>query len=254
MQGRPQPVIDLPFKRPGNLPRRRSEAADIDRADIQGNVLRGYTYPTAAYIFLHIDDVDRARALMSATLTEVATAEPWEDGPPPTATHASFTYSGLETLGVPEDVLASFPHEFREGMAARAERLGDRGPSAPAHWDAGLGTGEAHALVTVYGVDQERLDDARMALKGVGAAGAIKIVHEQRAAMLDLSRDHFGFYDGIPQPAIEGSGVAPRPGDGQPDGRGAWRAVRTGEFLHGYEDQDGGRPGGPARPFEPNGT
>ena len=95
MQRRRQPVIDLPFKRPGNLPRRRSEAADIDRADIQGNVLRGYTYPTAAYIFLHIDDVDRARALMSATLTEVATAEPWQDGPPPTATHAAFTYAGL---------------------------------------------------------------------------------------------------------------------------------------------------------------
>ena len=47
MQRRRQPVIDLPFKRPGNLPRRRSEAADIDLADIQGNVLRGYTYPDA---------------------------------------------------------------------------------------------------------------------------------------------------------------------------------------------------------------
>jgi hypothetical protein len=76
MAPRRQPVIDLPFKRPGNLPRRRSEAADIDRADIQGNVLRGYTFPTAAYIFLHIDDVERARTLMSATLSEVATAKP----------------------------------------------------------------------------------------------------------------------------------------------------------------------------------
>ena len=70
-------------------------------------------------------------------------------------------------------------------MAARAERLGDRGPSAPAHWEAGLGTGEAHVLVTLYGVDEERLEQARDALRGVGAAGAIKIVHEQRAAALD---------------------------------------------------------------------
>ncbi len=72
--------------------------------------------------------------------------------------------------------------------------------------------------------------------------------------MLDLSRDHFGFYDGIAQPAIEGSGVAPRPGDGQPDGRGGWRAVRTGEFLHGYEDEDGRLPEAPVAPFDRNGT
>ena len=101
---RRQPVIDLPFKRPGNLPRRRSEAADIDLADIQGNVLRGYTFPTAAYIFLRIDDARRARALMSRRSTEVATAEPWQDGPPATATHAAFTYSGLrDPRGAPRD-------------------------------------------------------------------------------------------------------------------------------------------------------
>ena len=70
---------------------------------------------------------------------------------------------------MPDDVLDSFPAEFREGMAARAERLGDRGPSAPEHWDAGLGTGEAHVLVTIYAADDERLDAAREALRGVGA-------------------------------------------------------------------------------------
>ena len=139
-------------------------------------------------------------------------------------------------------------------MAARAERLGDRGPSAPANWEPGLGTGEAHVLVTLYGVDEERLEQAREALRGVGAAGAIKIVHEQRAAALDQGRDHFGFADGIAQPAIEGSGVAPRPGDGLPDGRGGWRPVRTGEFLHGYEDEDGRLPDAPGAPFDRNGT
>jgi Dyp-type peroxidase family len=139
-------------------------------------------------------------------------------------------------------------------MAARAERLGDRGPSAPANWEPGLGTGEAHVLVTLYGIDEERLEQARDALRGVGAAGAIKIVHEQRGAALDEGRDHFGFADGIAQPAIEGSGVPARPGDGQPDGRRGWRPVRTGEFLHGYEDEDGGLPEAPGAPFDRNGT
>ena len=248
-------TIDLPFRRPPNLPRRAVETADIDLADIQGNVLRGYTYPTAAYIFLHIDDVDRARALLAATLSQVSTAEPWEDGPPPTSTHAAFTYSGLQTLGVPEDILATFPAEFREGMAARAERLGDRGPSAPEHWEPGLGTGEAHVLVTVHALDNEQLDERREILRQIGAsAGATTVVNETRAEALDGGKDHFGFFDGIAQPAVAGSGVQARPGDGQPDGAGGWRDVRTGEFLHGHVDEDGGLPDAPARPFNRNGT
>ena len=182
-------------------------------------------------------------------LPQVSTAEPWPRARRDSALHVAFTYAGLAAMEVPEAVLASFPHEFREGMAARAERLGDRGPSAPAHWDAGLGTGEAHALVTVYGVDQERLDDARAALKGVGAAGAIKIVHEQRAAMLDLSRDHFGFYDGIAQSrSKERRGAAARR---RPAGRPRRLAGRaTGEFLHGYEDEDGRLPVAPGAPLD----
>jgi Dyp-type peroxidase family len=236
------------------LPRRRSVKAEIALADIQGDVLRGYTYPCAAYLFLRIVDPERMRALMRRMLSQVSTAEPWPSGPPPTALHAAFTYAGLAALEPPEALLATFPDEFREGMAARAERLGDRGPSAPSNWEPGLGTGEAHVLVTLYGVDEQRLEQAREALRGVGAAGAIKIVHEQRAAALAGSRDHFGFVDGIAQPAIKGSGVAPRPGDGLPDGRGGWRPVRTGEFLHGYEDEDGLLPAAPGAPFDRNGT
>ena len=72
--------------------------------------------------------------------------------------HVALTYAGLVQVGLAQEILDSFPEAFREGMAARAARLGDRGPSAPEHWDAGLGTGEAHVLVTIYAVDDERLD------------------------------------------------------------------------------------------------
>ncbi len=40
--------------RPPNLPRREHRAAKIELDDIQGNVLRGYTMPAAAYLFLRI--------------------------------------------------------------------------------------------------------------------------------------------------------------------------------------------------------
>jgi Dyp-type peroxidase family len=236
------------------LARRGREKPTFELGDIQGNVLRGYTYPDAAYLFLRIDDPVKARALMGRMLPQVASAEEWTDGPPATAMHVALTYSGLVALGLSSEVLASFPEAFREGMAARADRLGDRGPSAPANWEPGLGTGEAHVLVTVYAVDGEKLEFARMALKTVGAEGAVTVIHEQRAEALEGGQDHFGFFDGIAQPAIDGGGVAGRPGDGQPAGRGRWRDVAPGEFLLGHRDEDGGLPDAPLAPFDCNGT
>ncbi len=65
-----------------------------------------------------------------------------------TPSNIAFTFSGLEALQLNEHVLASFPEAFREGMAARAERLGDTGPSAPEHWDGELGLKSIHGYFT----------------------------------------------------------------------------------------------------------
>ncbi len=241
--------------RPPELGRRPPEPAAVDLADLQGNVLRGYTYPTAAYIFLRIDDPARARTLLGSMLPQVTTAEPWSNGGPHTAMQVAFTNTGLQALGVSESILETFPPEFREGMAARAELLGDRGPSAPERWDPGLGTGEAHVLVTVYADDDAHLQERRAQLHEIGqAAGASTVVHEQRAAALPGGRDQFGFFDGIAQPDVRGNGVQARPGDGHPNGKGRWRSLATGEFLHGYPDEDGGLPAAPAAPLDRNGT
>ncbi len=51
----------------------------------------------------------------------------------------AFTWNGLRALGVDEASLATFPEEFRQGMAARAEMLGDTGANHPEHWVGGLG-------------------------------------------------------------------------------------------------------------------
>src|SRR5262249_18159820 len=188
-------------------------------------------------------------------MPRITSGLPWSGEPPATAIQVALTYPGLERLGVPASILATFPDEFREGMAARSEQLGDRGPSAPSQWESGLGTGEAHVLVTVWAVDRAHLDVVREELRQVGAAaGATTVVNETRAEALPKGRDHSGNADGIPQPAVEGTGVKGRPGDGQPDGGGGWRDVATGEFLLGYVDEDGEVPESPAPPFNRNGT
>ena len=204
MERRRQPVIDLPFRRPGNLPRRRSEAADIDLADIQGNVLRGYTFPTAAYIFLRIDDVDRARALMSATLTEVATAEPWEDGPPATATHAR-----LHLLRPADARRARRDPRLLPGRVPRGHGRARRAPRRPRPERAralGAGPGHRRGARAHHGL-RDRQRAPRRAPRRCCASSARRTarrrsINETRAEALAGGKDHFGFFDGIAQPAL----------------------------------------------------
>ena len=181
----------------GALPRGRSDArppaeppppprpsrATIDLADIQGNVLRGYTMPAAAYLLLRIVDVAAGARADARMLPQVATADAVGDEPPATAMNVAFTFAGLQALGLPDAVLASFPEAFREGMAARAEQLGDRGPSAPRAL--GVRHGERTCSSRVYAVDAEHLRAALAAILGRRRrAAASTLVHLQRAEAL----------------------------------------------------------------------
>ena len=49
----------------------------------------------------------------------------------------AFTWNGLRALGVDEASLATFPEEFKQGMVARAEMLGDTGENDPKNWVGG---------------------------------------------------------------------------------------------------------------------
>ncbi len=241
--------------RPEALPRRGNARAGIDVADLQGNLLRGYTHESGAYVFVRIADARRGREWLHGVVRGVTTAEPW-DAMPPDTLNVAFTYAGLAALGVEPSMLATFPQDFREGMAARADLLGDRDHSAPSNWEPGLGTGDAHVLVTLYGVDDAALERARERLQAsLDAAGdAVAVVNEQRSKVLPEGRDHFGFKDGIAQPAIADSGTEPRPGDGLPNQGGGWRSLAPGEFVLGCRDQDGGYPIAPAPPFDRHST
>ncbi len=68
----------------------------------------------------------------------------------------AFTWNGLRALGVPEESLATFPDEFREGMAARADILGDTGARAPEHWVGGLAGDDVHAIAILFSRTDEQ--------------------------------------------------------------------------------------------------
>jgi Dyp-type peroxidase family len=212
---------------------------DLDLNRIQGFVVRGYALPVAGYLFLRIDDVTRAAAWISELAEEVVTAAPWSEKPT-SGVNVAFSYAGLRALGLPDACLAGFPEEFRQGMAARADLLGDTGGSAPVSWEGVLGSPDVHVLVMISAMTRDALaaHDERLRA-GIARAGGLSVVYDDVGAALSGGTEHFGYADGFAQPSIEGSGVPALPGQGAPVAGGGWRPIRAGEFILGYPDEEG---------------
>ena len=234
----------------------------LDFADIQGNILRGYGYPTAVYLFYEVADAVSGRGFLAEIVGRLRNGEPWEKPGPATATNLAVTYAGLRALGVPPTILETLPPAFREPIRERAPRLlDDTGPSSPERWDEGVGTERSHLLVTVNGREwpDKEIPDKEFA-KEIAAVVAIaegyrlKLVHRQDALALPKRREHFGWADGFSQPAVEGAHGTKKPGDGVPLEGGGWRDLKAGEFVHGYPDEDGQGVSGPAADLLRNGT
>ncbi len=233
----------------------------VDRADIQGDILRAYgnDYDCTSYVFISIDDADQGRAWLRKVRPRVRSDERWSGPKPKTHLNVAFTYQGLLALGVPQRVADTFSDEFKQGMAARASLLGDVGESEPDQWDGELGTGAAHVMLTVNGQTPDQTKSELKRLAAEAEAGGARIVHQEDAALLQGAREHFGYADGFAQPAIEGVNEERANGGGVPLANGGWRPLALGEFVLGYPDEDsrddpGRRPSAPDDPLGRNGT
>src|SRR5579859_2377888 len=207
-------------------------------SDIQGLILRLYRLPYGRFIFLRFDDQTQVRRWLQQMMPRITSVTSWDRAAsaPQFTWNVAFTYNGLRALGVVEAALDSFAEEFRLGMAARADFLGDTGPSAPEQWDATLGTqhGGIHAVLILYAADNptcEREDTWHQSI--LQDTPAVVVVHDQDVGLLPTGREHFGYRDGLGAPAVEGSGVAPLPGQD---------VLRAGEFILGYSDESGHKP------------
>ena len=147
----------------------------------------------------------------------------------------AFTSNGLGALGVNEASLATFPEEFRQGMAARAEILGTTGANHPDHWEGGLAGPDLHAIVVLFARDvAERERCAREHKEYVSQCAGVEVLSAldlEAIPPFDHAHEHFGYRDRLSQPVIEGTGEVPTPGSGQP--------IKPGEFFLGYPDETG---------------
>lgn len=195
----------------------------------------------------------------------------------PMPINIAFTYPGLEALNLDPTTLASFPDVFKEGMAARAERLGDVGPNAPENWDGALGLRSVHGHFSsrfLIGGDDEPMkeepwrrlrEDVRLFNNRSGPRGKLlraligalfrplgmEILHLElgqdpyrtgeagEIVPERFRREHFGFRDGISQPFIDLNLGTPPSGGGTPRRNRTWDNVAKGEIFLNEPDEDG---------------
>jgi Dyp-type peroxidase family len=232
-----------------------SNDPEIDLANIQGNVLAGFNKDHQRLLFFRIGEENRARNWLATIVDETATCEEvlafnelfrrarsrrGGEAATPQATwlNIALTYPGLAALGVGGAELSLFPDAFREGMAARAELLGDVDDSAPLRWVGPFASSDVHGLVLLAADEPATLDRlARVHTQRMGAHG-IRIVFDDtgRVRVDQPGHEHFGFRDGVSQPGIRGLTRRQNPDD---DDQGApgQDLLWPGEFVLGYPTQ-----------------
>ncbi len=209
----------------------------LELDDIQHILLTRTPAVTGRYEFLSFDNPAGGRAWLSELLpvVESAAAAPATMDDTERWVTLAFTWNGLRALGVSEESLATFPEAFRQGMAARADILGDTGGSHPDNWVGGLAGDDLHAIAILFA----RNDAEHARATGVHDELVARCDGVRSLSVLDLNatppfnyaHDHFGFRDRLSQPVIEGSGEEPTPGSGA--------ALKAGEFILGYPDENG---------------
>ncbi|MEZ5598938.1 MAG: Dyp-type peroxidase [Pseudomonadales bacterium] len=232
--------------------------------DVQGGILRSYEANYGCLMLFSQESPQAARQFLRDFRAQVTTgAHESDDG---IYRNLAFTFQGLQRLGADDDLLAAMPKEFREGMSARAGLIGDiRGNHPdqwrlpPRNWPGGkaqrgsISLDSVDLLVTVRlrvspRLLQRELTQVPEALAEVEriaslAARGYRLLSVQAMHKRPGGKEHFGFKDGISQPAAVRMPKDPW----EPDD------VALGELFLGYAN-DHGDTGGAVPGLLKNGT
>src|SRR5258705_8724893 len=212
----------------------------LENEDMQHILLTRVPALTGRYEFLSFRNAAGGRAWLSVIREKVQSASEVRASVEKEKrwVTVAFTWNGLRALGVNEASLATFPEEFRQGMAARAGILGTTGANHPEHWVGGLASPDLHAIVVLFARDvaeRERCKiDHRKYLSQCAGAEVLSWLDMEAIPPFTYAKEHFGYRDRLSQPVIEGTSDQPTPGSGP--------AIKAGEFFLGYPDEFDAQP------------
>ena len=219
-----------------DLAARTGEPDSLDFEDIQHFLMSRPPARAARYEFLTFRSASGGRAWLTGLIDKVGTARAVGQSVLDSRwVTVGFTWNGLRALGVAEASLATFPQEFRQGMAARADILGVTGANHPDHWMGGLASPTLHAIAILFARDVAERERCRQEheryVKQCEVVELLSSLDLEAIPPFDYAHEHFGYRDRLSQPVIEGTGVEPTPGSGPP--------IKPGEFFLGYPDEEG---------------
>jgi len=225
-----------------------SAFTDTQLSDIQGFGLAGFLKDHQEVLFVRFSNATSGRALLE--WLEPKTASAWEVGRfnelfsevkgrsgketlCATWMGTLISASGYATLGVATSGLPAGEgvNAFNAGMATRSAQIGDTDPDdVPTTWLPPFQPGAGvHLCIVVASDEPEDLDDWVTSIGNHVDAAGCEVVYQERGETLPqplTGHEHFGFKDGVSQPAIDGYNPAPQPNEPV--------AVPPGEFVLGY--------------------
>jgi Dyp-type peroxidase family len=254
-------------------PMGRSETDEglLDVDDIQGNILTAFNKDHQLLIALSIRDVSAAKAWLSRLAPHISSlSEVWQfnrlfrakrrrlghdpAGLIATWVNIAFSYGGIAKLTSPTDANAIPSGPFKQGLPDRAASLGDvsavEGEGVSDRWVVGADGHVPDILLIIGSDDTGELGRVSSFLcPGTGdLAGSPEVIfRELGETRTDLpGHEHFGFKDGISQPAVRGLiskspdiYLSDRVLADSPEGEISFAKpgaplVRPGEFVFGY--------------------
>ncbi|WP_020596155.1 Dyp-type peroxidase [Spirosoma panaciterrae] len=195
--------------------------------DIQALILRSRPVPYYGTVAVfEINDATQAKLILKELLPIITSAKDWHKNEGASVT-LTFTYKGLEKIGLPKDSLDSFPEAFREGMAKRAPFLNDVGVNDPKYWEKDFKNATIHIAAAVIANSEEHWKTKLQEFRAKFSNNkGLKLLKSHDFGATEEVKNVFGFRDGISNPEIEGSGIDTPPGFDRP--------LKTGEFVLGY--------------------
>ena len=197
----------------------------------------------ARSLVLRLSDVPgQTRAWLAEIELAIGYGERKPDGP---TLVLGLSASGLRKLGLDEQALSTFPTAFQHGMAApwRARALGDVGINAPEGWCWGGPGKEADAILNLYALSDDILQQQTAQRKAQLLRFGIEVIYEILLDEMPPKNtpigEPFGFADGVSQPIVRGARkwvIA----------RNRIHVVEPGEMILGYSDNRGHIPPSPS--------
>lgn len=202
----------------------------LELKDIQGIILSGYgSLKHSTHIMLTIKDEAAARIWLKKVIPRITTVveEKLERH-----LNIAFTKYGLRKIGLPEPVIQSFAQDFVEGPLHpnKLRMLGDTNMNHPEHWHWGkdeLVARKIHILLMLYAREADDLKLFESEIKAEVDEYGMNVYREFPTHLLPGTKEHFGFKDGISQPAVEG----------YKEGNFPENIIKAGEFILGYKNE-----------------